>query len=73
MAIIVKERAGAVGLNACNFSGHSLRAGLVTSAAQAGVSAWKIKAQTGHRSDAMLNRYVRDARIFIDNAFGELL
>ncbi|MEQ1598719.1 MAG: site-specific integrase [Methylotenera sp.] len=73
VAIIVKERVGAVGLNACNFSGHSLRAGLVTSAAQAGVSAWKIKAQTGHRSDAMLNRYVRDARIFIDNAVGELL
>lgn len=73
VAIIVKERAGAVGLNACNFSGHSLRAGLVTSAAQAGVSAWKIKQQTGHKSDAMLNRYIRDANIFVDNAAGAVL
>lgn len=73
VAIIVKERAEAVGLNACNFSGHSLRAGLVTSAAQAGVSAWKIKQQTGHKSDAMLNRYIRDANIFVDNAAGAVL
>lgn len=73
VAIIVKERAGEVGLNACNFSGHSLRAGLVTSAAQAGVSAWKIKQQTGHKSDAMLNRYIRDANIFVDNAAGAVL
>lgn len=73
VAIIVKERVGALGLNACNFSGHSLRAGLVTSAAQAGVSAWKIKQQTGHKSDAMLNRYIRDANIFVDNAAGAVL
>ncbi|NOU24134.1 MAG: site-specific integrase [Methylotenera sp.] len=70
VAIIVKERAKAIGLDASKFSGHSLRAGLVTSAAQAGVSSWKIRQQTGHKSDAMLNRYIRDARLFIDNAAG---
>lgn len=73
VAIIVKERAKAIGLDANKFSGHSLRAGLVTSAAQAGVSSWKIRQQTGHKSDAMLNRYIRDGRLFIDNAAGELL
>jgi len=73
VAVIVKERASAVGLDAEKFSGHSLRAGLVTSAAQAGVSAWKIKQQTGHKSDAMLNRYIRDANIFVDNAVGAVL
>lgn len=73
VALIIKSHAERIGLDPAKFSGHSLRAGLVTSAAQAGVSHWKIKAQTGHRSDAMLNRYVRDARIFIDNAVGELL
>ena len=45
----------------------------MASAAQAGVSGWKIKAQTGHRSVAMLNRYVRGARIFDDNAAGAIL
>ncbi len=73
VAIIVKECAMAIGLDATQFSGHSLRAGLVTSAAQAGVSSWKIKQQTGHKSDAMLNRYIRDAQIFIDNAAGAVL
>lgn len=73
VALIIKSHAERIGLDPTKFSGHSLRAGLVTSAAQAGVSNWKIKAQTGHRSDAMLNRYVREARIFIDNAVGELL
>lgn len=68
VAVIVKSHVAAIGLDARRFSGHSLRAGLVTSAAQAGVSAWKIKQQTGHRSDAMLNRYIRDANLFTDNA-----
>lgn len=73
VAEIVKQRAGAIGLNPKNFSGHSLRAGLVTSAAQAGVSSWKIRQQTGHKSDAMLQRYIRDSQIFIDNAAGAVL
>jgi len=73
VALVVKERALAVGLNARKYSGHSLRAGLVTSAAQLGVSSWKIRQQTGHKSDAMLARYVRDANIFIDNAAGVVL
>ena len=73
VAIIVKERISAIGLDASHFSGHSLRAGLVTSAAQAGVPSWKIRQQTGHKSDAMLNRYIRDARLFIDNAVEAIL
>jgi integrase len=73
VAIVVKKRAHAIGLDPTKFSGHSLRAGLVTSAVQAGVSSWKLKAQTGHKSDAILSRYVRDANIFIDNAAGAVL
>ena len=73
VALIVKARAEAVGLDPANFSGHSLRAGLVTSAAKLGVSSWKIRQQTGHKSDAMLARYIRDANIFINNAAGAIL
>lgn len=73
VAIIVKKRAQAIGLDAAKYSGHSLRAGLVTSAAQAGVSSWKLKAQTGHKSDAMLSRYVRDGQLFVENAAGAVL
>lgn len=73
VALVVKERAQAAGLDPTKYSGHSLRAGLVTSAAQAGVNSWKLKQQTGHKSDAMLARYVRDANLFTDNAAGAVL
>ncbi|SFM43217.1 site-specific integrase [Nitrosomonas communis] len=73
IALVIKERAKVAGLDFTQYSGHSLRAGLVTSAAQAGVSSWKIRQQTGHKSDAMLQRYIRDANIFTDNAAGGVL
>lgn len=73
VALVVKERAKAAGLDPSKYAGHSLRAGLVTSAALLGVSSWKIRAQTGHKSDSMLARYIRDANIFVDNAAGAVL
>jgi integrase len=73
VSLVVKERVAAAGIDASGFSGHSLRAGFATSAAQAGVSSLKIRAQTGHASDAMLARYVRDGEMFVGNATGALL
>lgn len=70
---IVRERLSASGIDTTGYSGHSLRAGFVTSAAQAGIASHKIRAQTGHTSDAMLARYVRDGELFIGNAGGLLL
>jgi integrase len=73
VCLVVRQRVEAAGIDPGNYSGHSLRAGLATSAAQAGVSSWKIRQQTGHASDAMLSRYIRDGEIFIDNVAGALL
>ena len=73
VSLVVKGRAAAAGLDPDDYSGHSLRAGLATSAAAAGVSSWKIRQQTGHASDAMLARYIRDGELFADNAAGALL
>jgi integrase len=73
VALIVKRRAGAAGLDASNYAGHSLRAGLATSAAAAGVPSWKIKVQTGHASDTMLHRYIRDGELFVGNAVAAVL
>jgi integrase len=67
----LKKYAKAAGLQVADFSGHSLRAGLATSAA-AGVSEGKIMQQTGHKSTAMVRRYIRDADVFRDNAAGAL-
>jgi integrase len=73
VSLVLQKCAACVGLSCDRLSGHSLRAGLVTSAAKAGVSSWKIRQQTGHRSDAMLQRYIRDADIFVENAAGAVL
>lgn len=73
VSIIVKERAEAAGFDADAYSGHSLRAGLATSAVIAGVSTLSIRRTTGHASDAMLARYVRVGDMFTDNAAGAVL
>ena len=73
VSMVVRERIVAAGLDPTGYSGHSLRAGLATSAAQAGVPTWKIRQQTGHASDAMLSRYVRDGELFVGNAVSALL
>ncbi len=70
---VIVKRAEAAGFDPAGYSGHSLRAGLATSAAMAGASAWKIRQQTGHASDAMLNRYIRDGDMFTSNAAGAVL
>jgi integrase len=73
VAVLVRERIAAAGLDPVGYSGHSLRAGFATSAAQAGVPAWRIKAQTRHASDVMLAHYIRQGELFNDNAAGALL
>jgi site-specific recombinase XerD len=68
VAEIVKKYAAAVGLNATEFAGHSLRSGLATSAAMAGASERAIMNQTGHRSLTVLRKYIRDGSLFRENA-----
>lgn len=63
VARIVKRAATAAGLDAKSFAGHSLRAGLATSAAKAGEAAHAIMKQTGHRSVAMVQRNIRDRAV----------
>ncbi|MEQ1933856.1 MAG: site-specific integrase, partial [Fimbriimonadaceae bacterium] len=70
---VVKERVAILGYSPTAYSGHSLRAGLATSAALQGLPTWKIRQQTGHASDAMLARYVRDGELFRGNVAGSLL
>jgi site-specific recombinase XerD len=67
VARLVKSYVGRVGLDPNRFAGHSLRAGLATSAAAAGASMMSIQKQTGHRSN-VVNRYIREGDLFKENA-----
>lgn len=68
VARVVKRAALAEGLEPARVSGHSLRAGFVTAAAQRGASERAIANQTGHRSMLMLRSYIRRANAFEENA-----
>jgi integrase len=68
VARIIQSSAKRAGLDPEQFAGHSLRAGLATAAAAAGVSEHDIARTTGHRSVAVLRRYVRAATVFERNA-----
>jgi integrase len=70
VALLVKERVAAAGLDPALYAGHSLRGGFVTSAALGGAPEWAIMKQTGHRSRAMLDRYIRPAGRFKSNPVG---
>ncbi|GAB1424253.1 site-specific integrase [Thauera terpenica] len=68
VAVIVKKRAEAAGLDPTRFSGHSLRAGFLTSAAEAGADMWKMADISRHRRLETLRGYVRSAEQFKQHA-----
>ena len=68
VAEVVKRTAQAAGLDPALYAGHSLRAGFATTAARAGKPDRAIQKQTRHKSAAMLAEYVREGRLFDDNA-----
>lgn len=70
VANIVKAHAERAGLDPALFSGHSLRAGFLTSAAKRGASIFKMMDVSRHRSVDTLRGYVRDAEIFKDHVPG---
>ncbi len=68
VAEVVKRSLVAAGRSARRYAGHSLRAGLITQAAMAGVGERAIQDQSGHKSLAVLRRYIRDGSLFRENA-----
>jgi len=73
VAIVVKIRAQAAGFDPEEVSGHSLRAGFLTEAAQNGASIFKMRDQSRHKSLEVLSDYVRSNDIFDKHAGSEFL
>lgn len=65
---IIKRTVQAAGLDPARYSGHSLRAGHCTTAARAGASERLLMKQMGHRSSAMVQRYIRAGSLFQENS-----
>jgi integrase len=73
VAAVVKSAARRAGLDASRYAGHSLRAGCATAAAEHGRDALAIMARTGHRSAAMVERYVRRGSVLRDDVLEGVL
>ncbi|HME04478.1 MAG TPA: site-specific integrase [Solirubrobacteraceae bacterium] len=73
VADFVKQAAEAAGLDAAIFSGHSLRAGFMTTAAKQGRPLHEIMQQSGHQSERVARGYIRHANLFTRNAAKGLL
>ena len=67
VARVVGTSARRAGLEG-HYAGHSLRAGLVTTAARAGKAPHIIQSQTGHKNINMIMRYIRRENLFEENA-----
>ena len=64
----MKAYARRVGLDAAAYSGHSLRSGFLTSAAELGASIWKLSEVSRHKSLDTLRGYVRRVDLFKEHA-----
>ena len=72
IALIIKEYLLKAGIDSKNYSGHSLRSGFATSAAEAGAEERSIMKMTGHKSTEMVRRYIKEASLFKNNALSKV-
>ena len=72
IALLIKKYLKLAGIENKNFSGHSLRSGFATSAAESGAEERSIMAMTGHKSSEMVRRYIKDANIFKNIALNKI-
>ena len=72
VVLIIKDCLKLAGIENQNFSGHSLRSGFATVAAESGADERSIMAMTGHKTTQMVRRYIREANIFKNNALNKI-
>ncbi len=72
VVLIIKDCLKLAGIENTNFSGHSLRSGFATVAAEAGADERSIMAMTGHKTTQMVRRYIKEANLFKNNALNKV-
>jgi len=72
VALTVKKYTAIAGLDSNKYSGHSLRSGFATSAAEFGAEERSIMAMTGHKTTQMVRRYIQEANLFKNNALNKI-
>jgi site-specific recombinase XerD len=62
-ATVVQRTCEAAGLDPARYGGHSLRAGLITSAVEGGAQEWRVMRHSRHKSVQVFRGYVRDLNL----------
>ena len=72
VVLLIKSYLNLAGIENSNYSGHSLRSGFATVAAESGADERSIMAMTGHKTTQMVRRYIKEANIFKNNALNKI-
>jgi len=72
VALLIKKYLKLANIDSKNYSGHSLRSGFATTAAESGAEERSIMAMTGHKSTEMVRRYIKEANLFKNNALDKV-
>ena len=72
IALLIKKYLDLANIDSKNYSGHSLRSGFATSAAESGAEERSIMEMTGHKSTEMVRRYIKQANLFKNNALNKI-
>jgi site-specific recombinase XerD len=72
VAILIKKYLSEAGFDSKKYSGHSLRSGFATVAADSGADEKSIMTMTGHKTTQMVRRYIKEINLFKNNALKKI-
>ena len=72
IAILIKKYLSEAGFDSEKYSGHSLRSGFATVAADSGADEKSIMTMTGHKTTQMVRRYIKETNLFKNNALKKM-
>jgi len=72
VSILIKKYLLKAGFDSKKYSGHSLRSGFATVAAEHGADEKSIMNMTGHKTTSMVRRYIKESNLFKNNALTKI-
>jgi site-specific recombinase XerD len=72
VALLIKRYISKAGFDSKKYSGHSLRSGFATVAADSGADEKSIMNMTGHKTTQMVRRYIKEANLFKNNPLNKI-
>ncbi len=72
VALLIKRYLLEAGFDSKKYSGHSLRSGFATVAADSGADEKSIMNMTGHKTTQMVRRYIKESNLFKNNPLNKI-